>query len=321
MDDLRDWVNRVLGVARETMVLTTHRHTPWELMHAALGLGPDTPVLDERNGQRITLREYFRRGGPYFSESIYVVYGNDVQMRKSRHRSEIERHPNQFLAKFAQFEFPPEMTIESDAGTFTIADMVETAKRNFDPAAETSWTLIALAAYGTLDDAWADRYGQFTTSRDVLAHELEVTPGELLACGGAHRLFALAFASSRWKTNDDELLRKVEVQLAESLAAIRAAQQSDGSFPASLLDERTRSSVRLAPDEATILRTGHHLEWVLVALPDEDLHAPWVRRAVRYLGERVIERDSVPPSGSWCHALHALRLYRERTAAPRETSG
>src|SRR5262249_2940903 len=179
-----------LAAARKTR-LSTARHTPWEIVHAGLGLGMGAELRDPATGQDLRILDYFRRGGPYLSDSIYEARGDDLQMCKSKFPSELERHPNQFLAYFAQENVPLDTRLTVGDRELPLAAMVAAAKKNFHPADEVTFTLIALAVYSdSAEEQWQNRFGQRYSVTDLVALELKADP-KRLACGGAHSLFGL----------------------------------------------------------------------------------------------------------------------------------
>jgi hypothetical protein len=86
-------------------------------------------------------------------------------------------------------------------------------------------------------------------------------------------------------------------------------QNRDGSFSTEWLKHRANSG-----DPARqIQTTGHILEWVVYALPKEDLDDPRVVHAVDFLSTVLLrQRNSDPEVGPLGHAIHALSLYNER---------
>jgi hypothetical protein len=314
--DLVPLIDQALKAARQNR-LATNRHTPWEFVHAGLGLGPDAPIWDHNQQREITVRDYFRRGGPYLSEPIYVIQKNRIGIRTSRHYSELERHPNQFLAYFAQMEFPSSLSFEVQGQTFTLADLVASAQKHFDPALETTFTLLALAYYCPQEHRWHNIYGQTFSIEDLVSLEMKAER-QRLACGGTHSLSALSYALRRHGGEDKlhhPLWKAVADRLTQEQQAVQAAQEADGSFPTALVGVQEAPPPGRETLKAKIYSTGHVLELLLLTLPEEELRAPWVRRAARFLCDAVIQCSFDPPPASpWYHALHALQMYRKRVS-------
>ena len=74
-----------------------------------------------------------------------------------------------------------------------------------------------------------------------------------------------------------------------------------------------------SPDLAQNLgTTGHILEFLALALTDEQLKEPWVRRAAANLCDLFRRTRNVPlECGALYHAAHGLVLYRSRMFGPR----
>ncbi len=312
---LAESVEAALSAAVDAQTYSTHRNTPWEIVHLALGLGEAAVLLDESALERRTISaiDYFRQGGPYVSDFIYARTGDRVRMKRSVHLGDIERHPNQFLAYFAQLEIPPDMEMHAGPETFQVSDMVNTAIKSYDPAAESTFTLMALAAYGPTDSPWVNEFGQ-TFDLESLVHAELTTDGGPLPCGGAHRMFALATALRRAQATsapDSETWRRCRQSIGQEIVRVQSSQADDGSLSFST---PTDSNDRLTIDERKMHASGHTLEWLLVALDDSEFDEAWLQHAVRFLCASVHDAASHPPNPStWFHAVHALRMYQNRT--------
>ena len=64
--------------------------------------------------------------------------------------------------------------------------------------------------------------------------------------------------------------------------------------------------------------TGHMLEFLSIALSDEEIAAPWVQHSAQYMCRlfRALE-DEPLECGALYHAAHGLHLYRTRRFGPR----
>lgn len=101
--------------------------------------------------------------------------------------------------------------------------------------------------------------------------------------------------------------------LEDAVDRARRFQQPDGSFSIHSF-ERPGTS----PDVfARLGATGHVFEVLTVALDDDRLAEPWVRRAAERL-TRLLEQtaDVDVECGALYHAAHGLALYRLRTCGP-----
>ena len=90
---------------------------------------------------------------------------------------------------------------------------------------------------------------------------------------------------------------------------MKAYQQPDGSFSSDYFNgPRWTGDIGLR-----IGTTGHTLEWLVLALPDDELEEPWLTKAVSYLCDMLDEtQDYELECGGLYHAARGLKLYRER---------
>jgi hypothetical protein len=108
----------------------------------------------------------------------------------------------------------------------------------------------------------------------------------------------------------DHAQRKV----SEAVESARKFQQPDGSFSTNYFARPATS-----PEIATrISTTGHTLEFLTVALSDDDLQQPWVTRAAVNLVENLEKTQKFDlECGALYHAAHGLEIYRDRRFGPR----
>ncbi len=107
---------------------------------------------------------------------------------------------------------------------------------------------------------------------------------------------------------------RAEAYLENFVAQTRALQQSNGEFSAAGF---RGSAVSDTPAEL-VYATGHALEWLVLAVPPEDLGATWMVRPVRLLAAAILETSPADhqPQGLY-HAAHALGRYRDRVSIGR----
>ncbi len=309
--DLLGKVEAFLVAAASETRISTAQHTPWELLHAGIGIGPQGSLQD--GPAVLSIVEYFKNGGPYLSQSIYERRHGGVAVRHSQNRSELERHPNQFLAYFGMMGLPLDMPIAvSSPSDATIKDLLDTACLQFDPTDEITFTLIAAAIYLPDDAMWTDDHGRSWTLKDLIALEL-AADSEMLACGGSHSSYALTLALQKLR---GELPISLELELADRLQAkvteIQKSQLIDGSFPAAVIGISDDLSSQYNDRSSKIYSTGHSLEWILIYLENSELQQDWVKRAISFIASQDPSSERRINAGTWFHALHALRMYQER---------
>ena len=144
------------------------------------------------------------------------------------------------------------------------------------------------------------------------------------ACGGAHRLYALAVARAARRAEGavpaadstaagDSGWSAADTVLEDCIDRARRFQQADGCFSIHSFDRPGTS-----PDVgARLSATGHVFEVLALALDDERLREPWVTRAADRL-TTLLERtaDVAVECGGLYHACHGLAIYRRRVCGP-----
>jgi len=138
------------------------------------------------------------------------------------------------------------------------------------------------------------------------------------ACGGTHGLFALTIARDRYVKSHDTLSGawlEADQRINQYIEIARSLQNSDGSFS----DNHFEGPGYANHVVARLTSSGHTLEWLALALPNERLEEPWVRRGVDAVVRDLIDTRTRPiQCGPLYHSTHALILYRGRIEALRE---
>lgn len=142
---------------------------------------------------------------------------------------------------------------------------------------------------------------------DEVQYDLVLSP-----CGGMHRLIGIALAlqaKRRLKLPDslawDEARRLVERCVNE----IEMMRNADGSLSSHYL-ERAGSSRDLG---LALASTGHMLEFLSIALDEQEITEPWVQAAAVRLCEIFEATENVDlDCGACYHGLNALRAFHRR---------
>jgi hypothetical protein len=240
-------------------------------VHALLGLGPAGCLQDSDRNVEIALLEYFQRGGPWRGQSIYTPAGSGLEVRTSTHPGEIQRHPDQFLAYFAQAGVPVDMPLIIEGRARAVRDLLSRSKEKFNPSQEASFSLIAMSAYAGIDENWQNEFGESFSHEKLVRLELSA-PIERLSCGGTHHLFALGFAlefARRRGSGSNSLWKDVESTLSEAKQRVQGTQLSDGSFGPELMASLNGPDIDTKSDVAKLNSTGHHLEWIVTTTTRE----------------------------------------------------
>jgi hypothetical protein len=299
-------INHALDLSRRRY-LSTDQHSPWQIFHGILAFGQEFQLRRASSQDFVNAIEFELNEAQIGGRRLFTptAYGLEPIGGLS-----MEGHPDQFLAKMALSGVALDRPIVYGDRKYTIADLVRQAQHDYYSGQEASWTLISFATYLPLDATWQNPYGRFRID-DLVKSEVGVhTPSG--ACGGTHNLFALAYALERYR-DQGRTPSGVWVEAAEKLERYRRMTQSyqnrDGLFSTDYYLSPSWSG-----DPVTQLETsGHTLEWLAVALSDDQFNEPWISAAVDgLLG--AFERTSRQPidCGALYHGAHGLMLYRQR---------
>src|SRR5690606_17214800 len=101
-------------------------------------------------------------------------------------------------------------------------------------------------------------------------------------CGGTHRLVGMTVALNRYLAEGGELQggwKDADEKIQQCVALAKMYQQPDGCFSTNFFERASNS-----PDIGRrIHATGHTLEFLMLALPEERLDEPWITRSAVYL--------------------------------------
>jgi hypothetical protein len=315
---LRDRVDRAVEFTFANRHLDTKDHAAWQVVHGALCYGRDFQVYHE--GKLVGALDYLLGGGAL----------RGWNLRKGDHGLEAvleagsktgQGHEDQWLGYLSQVGLSPDETIVVAGQNFKVRDLITQAQWDIYDGMEATWTLMAFTTYLPLDAKWTAKDGSTWTIDRIV----DMEAGQNLddsACGGTHRMYALAVAQNRHREaggekneNPQGAWQKAQQKIDDAVGAVRKFQQPDGSFSTNYFARPATS-----PDIAVrIGTTGHALEFLTVALADDDLKQPWVTRAVIHLLdclERTQKFDL--ECGALYHAAHGLDLYRTRRFGPRK---
>jgi len=328
-DALRQELDDVLRFTLHERRLSLRDHAAWQILHGALTYQTRFPVETE-DGRTVSAAEHILHGGQMNGWTVEtgIVLENADGSESRGLRAVVEPgsktgqgHPDQWLAILAQCDLPSETPIVVGNQTFTMADFVSQVQYECprNPGREWSWTLIGLSNYLPSDATWTAIDGEEWSIEKLVQLEAEQEL-DSSACGGTHRLIGMTMAIDRHLEQGG----KLEGGWAEGQRvidrAIRTAkdyQNPDGSFSSNYLS-RPGHSADLANQLGT---TGHMVEFLTLALPEEELHEPWMQRAIWNMCGLFRKTEKLPlECGALYHAAHGLALYRERVYGPHDWS-
>jgi len=316
--ELRKRLDDALEFTQQHRHLSIERHAAWQILHGALAWQKEFQV-ELPDGEETSAIDYLLAGGEMNGWTAQAVlidretgrYGLRAIMEPGTKTG--QGHHDQWLAILSQADLPVDQTVQLAERQLTIDDWVTQVQLDIHRNAERefSWTLIGLTRYRDTGFEWRALDGSQWSIARMMQSEAERPVGDG-ACGGTHRLIGMTMALQRHREQNGALhgpWALAEERIQEAVARARNFQNDDGSFSTNYLARGGRT-----PDLAQNLgTTGHVLEFLTLALSDEELRQPWVKRAAAYLCN-LFERTKKAPleCGALYHAAHALVLYRER---------
>jgi len=292
--------------------LTADVHTPWQILHGILALRQDFEIKVD-DGKQSALK-WLSQGNEWKGESIVVKtpWGGEFhQFTKPYH---FQGHPNQFLSILTMSELSTDYEFLSSAGeSVTIEQMLNNAKMTVNDREEITWTLWALSRYLPIDSEWINKDGEAWSMERLVQIQTYADVGHA-ACGGTHGLFALSLARNSHIYSGRPLRGiwlEADQKIKRHIAEARSLQNQDGTFSSSYFAGPGKSE----DFGKRIATSGHILEFLMVSVDDTELEKPWLQKAVRTVAnELIVNRSQAADCGPLYHAVHALVLYRDRTA-------
>lgn len=322
----------------ETNVPGERPHTPWQIGHNMLAFRKNCVV--RVNGEKVNAYDWVatnpvyrarvKRGGkdaPTTVESMNWFYLTPNGARPQKFTGEayeFEGHPNQFLAFFALARIPLDFEFTIQGRKVTFSQMLHNAKMEVNDREEVTWDLWAFAYYFDMNEQWRNAKGEAWSMERLVSTTLRQFANPNGApCGGCHALFALASARNAYLQSGNRLSgvwMQAHMHLEKHIALAKAMQNEDGSFSGIYF----KGPKYWDDPSKRISTSGHTLEFLMLALQQNRLKEPWVRRGIAAVARDLVQYQREPLEvGGMNHAVHALVLYRERTrmefaTAPRD---
>ena len=294
----------------ERRYLVANEHSPWQIYHGLNAFRRDFMI--EKDGELIRAIDWISQSNPHFRDLPWfekTVHGG--RAHKYTVPYHFEGHPNQSLALMVMCNLPTDFEFKVDNGTITVADIIHNAKMDINPKEELTWTLWFLTHYVDSQETWTSRLGETWSIEKLVANQVKTTVTKA-ACGGSHNLYSLAVSRNNYLRRGGKL-RGVWVQADQKLKrymmAARSLQRRDGSFPTHYF----RGYGYPKSFSEQISSTGHMMEWLMVAISDQQVDDEWIERGVYYLAKKLIDnREQSAECGPLYHAVSALNIYRDR---------
>jgi hypothetical protein len=313
-DELRKRIDAANDFSFTARHLNTKDHAAWQVVHGSLAYGPSFEI--SLDGELVPAIQYLLDGGALKGWNLRKG-DRGVEAIVEEGSKTGQGHKDQWLGYLSQVGLKPDTKMTVGGESYTVQDLIEQAKWDLRDPVEATWTLMAFSTYFPLDAQWEARDGSTWTIDRIV----EMEAGQPLAgaaCGGSHRMYALAVARNRARiegVDKGPAWSKAEAKIQDAVAKAREYQQADGAFSSHMFD-RPASTSEIS---GLLHSTGHILEFLAVALNDEQLKEPWVTRAVaKLLGILEATQSVELECGGLYHAVHGLELYRIRRWGVRE---
>jgi hypothetical protein len=335
-DDLKARIEAALAQIKKRELAPDHGF--WTIFHAILGMGFDTELVvrDKGGPTRVKAIDYVFDGKPMPGLEFLPQGKHGLDVKTTGFSGGLpgfgQGHQDQFIAEMGQWGMRPDRKVIVGDETFTFHDFCRYSKARASVQKgankqELTWAIIVIGQYFPEGELyrknakneieyipWKNKEGETLNYEDIVRFEVtEPISGQGVACGGTHRLFGLSWAYHMHlrrggKTTGvwDDVVQKVE----EHKRLAQKYQNPDGSFSTNWFAGRGEAKGA----DARIATTGHILEWLALALTDEELRQEWVERAVAAQCLMVLETPVTSPleGGGLYHATHGLNLYHAR---------
>ncbi len=299
--------------AQRRRLLSTEQHTPWQIMHGLLGLRQD--FLISHGGKPVNGLEWIYSGPTYQNEAWFQKTPHGGRAHPFSKPYWFEGHINQFLAILSMCNVPLDQQFATPNGPITMRDMLKNAQMTVNAKEEVTWTLWALSTYLPPDATWVNAAGeQWSIEKLVQIETGKKVGGPTSPCGGTHGLFALARARNvylrtgkplrgAWLEADQKVKRYIETA--------KMLRNNDGSLSSGFFKQKEYKQ----DFDKRMASEGHVLEFLMMAVSQEQLKEPWVRKAIETTANDLMaNRKAYVSCSPLYHATNALSIYLDRVA-------
>lgn len=294
----------------------------WTVFHGILGLGPSLKLRHPETNERVVAIDHIWSGGE-MRGLIFIPtkHGLDVQ---STGDGVGQGHQDQFVAEMGQWGMPADRKVVVFGKEYTFLDFARHSQMRASTSPtrgqELSWAVIIVGQYLGQDLTWTNMFGEKLHYEDMIRYELDASV-EKAACGGTHRLFGLTWSYHlhRLKGGKAEgVWKEVVEKTARYRDLAKKYQNADGALSTNFFSGPGNN----ADKTQRINSTGHMLEWLALALSDDELKEPWVQETANALALLILDMEGSPIAGGTIyHATHGLLLYYSRVYGDKEFLG
>jgi hypothetical protein len=304
---LKERIETVINQVRQRELLLNNCF--WTVFHGILGLGPTCELKHPLLGIQVNAVDYICSGGDLRGLHFNPTqYGVDV---KNGEQFVSQGHQDQFVAEMTECGLPADKPFVVQGKKYTLMDFVRHSQMRARVGQELSWTIIVLGQYLGTDITWTNSDDEKLRFEDLVRSEVDASV-EQAACGGTHRLFGLNWVYNlhlRHGGKTEGVWKDLMEEQKKYQLLAQKFQNADGSFST----EFFRGPGNASDIQLRMNTTGHILEWLAYSLPQSELRAEWMERAVNRLALMFFEiQNQAMEGGTMYHAAHGLRIYYER---------
>jgi len=307
--------DKLVELCKETVEVTSRRmlstelHTPWQMIHALLGLRNEFSML--HNGEQISGLDWIAKGQTYENEYWFERTKHGGRAHPYSRPYAFEGHANQTIALISMCGVELDREFGVADGSVSMRDMIRHAQMSLSQKDEPTWTLWALSRYLPPSARWRSEDGEYW-SIERLVQEQVAKPERGAPCGGTHGLFALAHARNVYLQQGKPLRGvwlQAEYKIRKYINTARVQQNSNGSLSSNYFRGR-----EFNPDfNKRMASVGHVLEFLMIALPQNELNSQWVRRAIHSAASELMDnRKAYVKCSPLYHTVNALNIYLDR---------
>ena len=293
--------------------LRANEHSPWQIFHGLLALKQDFQLYLGTN--KVNAIQWIATSEPRFdNQPLLMKTPHGGKFHSFTRPYAFEGHPAQFLALLSQSDLPVGFSFRVGRDKITIGDIIHNTMKEVNAHEEVTWVLWALQHYLKTDAQWLNQHNeQWSIERLVQIETAAPVVGA--PCGGNHRLFALTRTRDKHLKHGGQLVgvwAQADYKVRQHIEIARSLQNYDGTFSSRSYE----TSGHTADLNQRFNTTGHTMEFLSIALPNDRLDEPWVRSAVNVLcNDLVNNRQRQIDCGPLYHTLNSLIIYRERYQA------
>lgn len=307
--------DRLVELVKETVevtsrrMLSTEQHTPWQMIHALLGLRNEWSILHE--GNPVSGLDWIAAGQSFENEYWFEKTQFGGRAHPYSRPYAFEGHANQTIALISMCGVGLDREFGTAGGTVTMRDMIRHAQMTVTSKDEPTWTLWALSRYLPPSAQWRNKDGDYWSIERLVKEQVD-KPMKGAPCGGTHGLFALAHARNVYLQQGNQLRGvwlEADYKIRKYINTARFLQNRDGSLSSNYFRGREYN-----PDfNKRMASVGHTLEFLMIALPQKELNQPWVRRAIESAARELMNnRRAYVKCSPLYHTVNALNIYLDR---------